>query len=43
MKEAVGFTVMCWLSGAVLLWMDSAAATALSGVLALAALDIFTP
>jgi hypothetical protein len=43
MKEAIGFTVACWLSGAILLLVDSAAAIALSGTLALAGMDLFLP
>jgi hypothetical protein len=43
MKTAIGFTCTCWLSGAILLLADSTAAIALSGMLALAALDLFVP
>jgi hypothetical protein len=43
MKETIGFTIACWLSGALLLLDDSAAVIALSGMLALAGLDLFVP
>lgn len=43
MKEAIGFTIACWLSSAILLFVDSTAAIALSGTLALAGLDLFVP
>ncbi|CAG2141365.1 MULTISPECIES: hypothetical protein [Cupriavidus] len=43
MKEAIGFTIACWLSSAILLLMDSTAAIVLSGTLALAGLDLFMP
>ncbi|MGN5476518.1 hypothetical protein ACTMU2_04335 [Cupriavidus basilensis] len=32
MKEAIGFAIACWLSGAILLLKYSAAAIALSGM-----------
>jgi len=43
MKAAIGFTFACWLSGAILILVDSTAAIALSGALALAGLDLFAP
>lgn len=43
MKKAIGFTLACWLSGAILLLGESASSIALSGVVALAGLDLLTP
>ncbi|AJG24346.1 hypothetical protein [Cupriavidus basilensis] len=43
MKAAIGFAFACWLSGAILILVDSTAAIALSGALALAGLDLFAP
>jgi hypothetical protein len=39
----MGFTLACWLSAAILLFGDSTSAIALSGVLALAGLDLLMP
>jgi len=43
MKYVIGFSLACWISAAILLLGNSAATTALSGAVALAALDLLRP